>query len=446
MQATKLTHLALGDKRLDNRCNQLISQLLENPTESIPQACGDWKTTKAAYRFFSNEAVRGENIMQAQYHETQERIHAIDGTILVAQDTTDVDYSTHPRTQGLGYLQGEQLFGIKVHSALAISEGGIPLGLLAQTRWIRDMAEFGKRRMKGKEKRSLEEKESNRWLRTVRTVERRIPKERHTVVVGDREADIYALFAMKRAGNIDLLVRAKHNRYLWGINKRLFAKVATSPCVGTYVVQVEKAGHRKERVAVLSIRYTPVTLAAKHGNGAIKLWVVSAEEQEPPAGIQPIKWVLLTTIRVLTYEKAVEVLRWYTRRWLIERLHYTLKSGCRIEELQLQERDRLERALAVYTAVAWRLLWMTYEAREHRGETVEKILTKEEVKVLSRVSKKKTITTIREGVVELAKLGGFMGRRGDRDPGVKTLWIGIRRFTDIMDGWHLAQLKDVGKG
>lgn len=446
MQKTTLPHLALGDKRLDTRCQQLIAQLLQNPTESIPEACGDWKTTKAAYRFFSNKTVRAEKIMQAQYQETQQRINESDGTLLVAQDTTDLDYSSHPRTQGLGYLQGEHLFGIKVHSALAISEKGVPLGLLAQTRWIRDIGSFGKRRMKGREKRPLEEKESNRWLTTVRAIEQRIPTKKQTIVIGDRESDMYELFAMKRAENIQLLVRAKTNRYLWGIDKRLFERVATSPLTGTVSVRVEKAGYRKERIALLSIRYTAVTLASKHGRGAIKLWVVLAEEQEPPAGMHAIKWILLTTAPVGTYEKAVQIVSWYAKRWLIERLHYTLKSGCRIEELQLQEKDRLERALGVYTIVAWKLLWMTYEARVHPTEPVEKILTKEEVTVLCQIARKRTITTIHEGVVQLAKLGGFLARRLDKEPGVKTLWIGIRRFTDIMDGWQLAQQKDVGKG
>lgn len=446
MQAVPLSHLALRDKRLNTRCNQLIAQLVQNPTESIPEACGTWKTTKAAYRFFSNEHVHAEQIMHAQYQETQDRIQATEGIILVAQDTTDLDYSTHPRTQGLGYLQGERLFGMKMHSALAIDQRGVPLGVLAQTRWIRDMGTFGKRRMKGREKRPIEEKESHRWLTTVQSIEKSIPAGKKVIVIGDREADMYELFAMKRAPHIDLLVRAKTNRYLWGTNKRLFEKVHATPVAGLLSIRIEKAGYRRERVAQLSIRYTPVTLASKKGTGAIKLWVVTAEETQPPTGVQPLKWILLTTVPVTSYKNATEVLTWYTRRWVIERFHYTLKSGCRIEELQLQERDRLERAVALYTVVAWRLLWMTYKAREYPEGSVSTILSKEEVMVLSRVSKKRTITTIREGVRQLAKLGGFLARKGDKDPGVKTLWLGIRRFHDIMEGWRLAKKKDVGKG
>lgn len=448
METTSLPHLALGDKRLDRRCNQLVDQFVKKPTTSIPQACGNWKGTKAAYRFFTNDKVNTEKILSAHYEETRKRIGESEGIVLVAQDTTDCDYTTHPRTLGLGYLQGERLFGIKMHSALAISQVGVPLGLLSQTRWIRDIGEFGKRRMPGKEKRPIEEKESNRWLTTVREIEGRIPKRKEVVVTYDREADMYALFAMKRAANVHLLVRAKHNRYLWGIQKRLFAKVLGTDSEGTLTISVQKTPQRRIRQVNLTVRFTQVTLASKYGRGAIRLWAVAAEEEEPPLGVQPIRWILLTTVSVGTYAKAVEVIDWYTKRWLIERFHYALKSGCKIEELQLQEKGRLERALAVYVIVAWKLLWITYEAREHPGESVAAILTQEEVEVLCAVSKEslQKSPTIHEAVRMLAKLGGFLGRKSDKEPGVKTLWIGMRRFTDMMTAWYIFQQKDVGKG
>ncbi len=443
-----LATIHLGDTRLDKRCNVLIDQFMKRPTMSIPEACGSWKSTKAAYRFFTNDAVSAEKILQAQYQQTRQRIKETNGIVLVAQDTTDIDYTTHLRTQGLGYLQGEKQFGIKMHSALAISQSGIPLGLLAQKRWIRDIAEFGKRRMPGKEKRPIEEKETNRWLTTVKEIEARLPQTKEAVIIGDREADLYELFALKRKANVHLLVRAKHNRYLWGVKKRLFAKVLETDSVGTLTITVQKTPHRRIHQVNLMVRFTQVTLASKYGKGAIRLFVVVAEEEKPPQGVQPIRWILLTTVPVTTCTKAVEVINWYTKRWLIERFHYTLKSGCKIEGLQLQERDRLERAIAVYTIVAWRLLWIIYESREYPEGNVSRILTKEEWDVLCTVSKKKKEVpkTIHEGVMMIAKLGGFLARKGDKEPGVKTLWIGIRRFTDIMQGWKMAQQKDVGKG
>jgi hypothetical protein len=292
----------------------------------------------------------------------------------------------------------------------------------------------------------MEEKESNRWLTSVREVEKQISSQQQVVVIGDRESDIYELFAMKRAENVQLLVRAKANRYLAGTKKRLFDKLAEAPLAGTKTIQVSKNAQRAIRDVVVEIRYTAITMASKFGKGAIKAWAVMAEEKNPPDGTQPVRWRLITTIPVTTYEKAQQILDWYAKRWLIERFHYTLKSGCKIEELQLQERSRLERALSLYDIVAWQLLWITYEAREHPDASVYEIVTPDEWNVLCAMNKtKEHLPTIHEGVLLIAKLGGFLARKGDKDPGVKKLWVGWRCLTDIMRGWYLAKEKVVEK-
>lgn len=371
MISTSLPNLDLGDKRLDRRCNRLIDQFVKKPSMSMPEACGTWKSTKGAYRFYTNDAVNSEKILEAHFQKTQQKIKEAEGIILVAQDTTDIDYTFHYRTQGLGYLQGEHLFGIKIHSGLAISEKGVPLGLLSQKRYIRDIGSFGKRRMPMKHKRAKEEIESIRWLETVRNVEKRIPEKREAIVIGDREADIYALFALKRASNIHLLVRAEHNRYLWGVQKRLFTKISGAEKASILSINVQKHGQRRIRKVDLTVRFTNVTLASKNGKGAIRLWAVEAKEEEPPQGVTPIRWLLLTSVPVTSFIEAKQKITWYTKRWLIERFHFILKSGCGIEELQLQEKERLEREHAVYSIIAWKLLWMTYEARVHPEVTGE---------------------------------------------------------------------------
>jgi transposase len=233
-----------------------------------------------------------------------------------------------------------------------------------------------------------------------------------------------------------------------GSTKRLFTKISAADAKGTLIISVQKTPQRRIRKVELAVRFTNVTLASKNSRGAIRLWAIEAKEEKPPQGVKPIRWILLTSVPVTSYTQAEQIITWYTKRWLIERFHYTLKSGCRIEQLQLQERERLERAIATYEIVAWRLLWITYEARENPQENYDLIMTKEEWDVLCAVSKKKKNIpeTIHEGVLMIAKLGGFLGRKGDHEPGVKTLWIGMRRFDDIMQGWHTAKQKDVGKG
>lgn len=214
----------------------------------------------------------------------------------------------------------------------------------------------------------------------------------------------------------------------------------------------------KPRRATLTLKYTPITLKSPdwgkgRAKGRIDLFCVQAAEKNPPKGEQPVSWTLLTTLPVTSYEDAIRIINWYTRRWLIERFHYCLKSGCNIEGLQLQDRRRIERALAIYCIVAWQLLWLTYEAREHPAHSCTKIFSTDEWQALVSMvkhTKKKSREppTMQEVIRLIASLGGFLGRKSDNDPGVKTLWIGLRRFSDIVATWRYlgGGKKDMGKG
>lgn len=448
-----LPNINLGDKRLDRRCLKLIDQFVKSPASSIPQACLSWKDTKAAYRFFENEAVDPDQVLSAHYVHTKQLIAQTEGVILVAQDTTDCDYSTHKQTRNLGYLQGQKLFGIKLHSALAISESGTPLGLLHQKRWIRNITDLGKRRMRAKWKDAP--KESIRWIETFEAVARSVSDNQQVIVIGDRESDLFELFKTQTRpnnSNIHLLVRAKHNRYLAQEQGRLFDQVEGLKAAGEVTLDLERNPRRKARQANLKVAFSPVSLLSSDQKSEVKLSVVCATEINPPKGESPINWLLLATWPVTSFDEALKMLDFYTKRWLIERFHYCLKSGCGIEELQLQEESRLERALAVYSVVAWQLLWLTYEAREHPNASFESILSAEEWRVLCLTHKQskqqQPEPTIHEAVRLIAKLGGFLARKGDKEPGVKTLWIGLRRFHGIMFAWQLFkdQTKDVGKG
>lgn len=337
--------------------------------------------------------------------------------------------------------------GIKVHTALAMSEEGTPYGILAQKQWIRKRSEFRKWRLRGK--RTIRQTENYRWVSTYQQVAKRIPAGKHVVVIADRGAAIYDVFAQPRKKNIDLLIRAK-DRSVVSKQKKLYKTMQTVQTAGVVRIKLQKTPARRQRIAIVGIHFARVTILSSDKKQQMKLWCVAAKEQHPPVDEQGISWVLLTTIPVNGFIDAKRIVSWYTKRWIIERFHYCLKSGCRIEELQLQEEKRLERALAVYSIVAWKLLWITYMAREHPKEAYTRILSKEEWQVLCRVcaGKRKQMekSTIQEAVRMLAKLGGFLGRHGDNQPGIKTLCIGIRRFTDIMNGWNLSKQKDVGKG
>jgi len=177
-------------------------------------------------------------------------------------------------------------------------------------------------------------------------------------------------------------------------------------------------------------------------SGPVKLQVILAEEETAPAKGVPIRWLLLTTLPVETLADAVTCIEYYALRWLIERYHYVLKSGCRIEELQLETAERLHSALATYCIVAWRLLWLTYEARVHPKGSCETFLEEVECKALWSIHHKQRnpppdAPSLREATRWIAQLGGFLARRDDGAPGVKVVWRGWRRFQDMLIPWRL---------
>jgi hypothetical protein len=441
----------LGDKRLDSRLAELVEDLTTKPNATIPEACETAAKTKAAYRFFDSENVRVEDIQKWNYAETEETIKG-HNIILIAQDTSNIDYTKHVSTRGLGYLdKGGK--GIKMHSAIAISEEGLPLGILDQKYWIRKEEDRGKK--KDRHKKSTEEKESQRWLDTKSNVERKVDKTKTIVVMSDRESDIYDYLAQERESRTEILLRASHNREVCGEPKLLFNNILKREIVGYKEIEVTRATDLKKRQAKISIRNGEVEIEPpksrkKENLKSIKLYAVLAKEENPPKEYDEVCWLLLTTIEVKTLEESERMLIWYSYRWIIERYHYVLKSGCQVEKLQLEEEARLERAIAVYCIVAMRILHITYFVRIEPDKSCEEIFERHEWEALYCFQNKittppETAPTILESVMLLAKIGGFMGRKSDGFPGVKVIWRGLRNLYYISQTYLLLK-KDVGNG
>lgn len=270
------------------------------------------------------------------------------------------------------------------------------------------------------------------------------------VTVADREADIYELFALERQENSQLLIRGNHNRRVNHEAKYLRSCMAqTDPC-GQLVVEVPRGDERPARQATLTIRFATLEIQPPRGHlhysqlQPLKIQVVLAEEENPPKGVTAISWLLLTTLAVNCFADAVQCVRWYSYRWLIERYHYVLKSGCRVEELQLETADRIERALATYCIVAWRLLWLTYEARMNPDAPCDTVLETHEWQALYCTIHQSSThpsqpPSLQQAVWWIAQLGGFLGRKHDGNPGVKTIWRGLRRLHDIAATWKLLR-------
>jgi hypothetical protein len=336
--------------------------------------------------------------------------------------------------------------GLHLHSTLAFSTQGTPLGFLDVQCWSRDPADFGKKAKRHRV--PIEEKESFKWLKSFRAVadvQARCPGTT-LVSVGDREADIYELFeeAMAHPDGPKLLVRAEHNRQLHDEQHRLWEMMQSRPDDGIQVLQVPRQGSRAARAAHMSIRYAAVSLSAPTGHKGqpVPVWAVLAQERDAPVGVKPLEWMLLTTIPVTRFEHAVEKLMWYTRRWGIEVLHRTLKSGCRIEHRQLGQADRIEACLSIDLVVAWRIYYLNKLGREVPQSPCTVYFEEAEWKALMVFTTKNPIApaqppTLREAIRRVAGLGGFLGRKSDGEPGTQTLWLGLQRLDDIVAMWRV---------
>ena len=438
----EIENIDFGDNRLNKRLNTLVESFSQSPESSIPAACASVAEVKGVYRFFASDKVKVHKIQRSFFSATIERIHPYQ-RILILQDTSNMDFTTQKGKKDIGYLDSPLSQGIKMHSGLVTCPAGVPLGLICQEFWVRLQEEYGKK--KERKNKPIKDKESQRWLDTVEVAENEIDESKEVIIIGDRESDIYDLFIQKRRKNIHLLMRAAQNRITSGSPRLLFDNISSKEVAGTTEIKVTRAKDRKERIAKLEIRFSQIEIKPpqyrkKENLAPVKLNVILASEVNAPEDVTPVKWLLLTTLPVNTFEEAMECIRLYSLRWLIERYHYVLKSGCKIEKLQLETKERLEKAIAVYCIVAWRLLYITYLSRIAPEETSSKVLKQEEWEALHCFVKKvKTppnkAPTLKESVIMIAKLGGFLGRKGDGEPGVKVLWRGLKRLNDITESY-----------
>jgi hypothetical protein len=443
----ELATVVLGDRRLEARARRVVAQLSRHPGAAFAVAGENGAGAEALYRFFQNEAVRPEAVLEAHAAATWQRARGR-GRVLVAQDTTVLDYTRHRRAEGLGVTHERGGRGIFVHTGLALTEAGEPLGVVHQERWVRPAEEAGKR--DSRRERAWEEKESYRWQRTVAAVSSDRPPQQPVLIIGDRESDVYGLLVSPRPAGVELLVRSAQNRKLSEEAGYLHAALRQGPGAGTLVVEVGRAQERPARSACCEVRFREVTLAVpRHADGGVpklpvRVWAVLLEEPHPPQGEQALHWVLLATWPLTSLEEAVQAAGYYSRRWLVERFHYVLKSGCKLEAAQLRTCARLERLAAVYTIVAWRLLALTYAARLHPERACTLVLSELEWQVLYAhqhhrlPGAEETVTPLGEAFVWVAKLGGYWGRKHDAPPGVKVLWQGLTRLQEMVRGFQLA--------
>lgn len=434
--STELNDLDLGDKRLEKRAAHILKAMMKSPQSSLPKACRNWSSTLATYRFFWNEAVSHEALISPHYEATELRIRQQDSpVILCLQDTTELDFNGQ-KTEGLGRLSYDRQRGMYLHPTLCITPERLPLGITDSWMWSRGLS-------KAADQANPNVKESRRWIEgyeRVAELAQRCPQQR-LIYIGDRESDFYEL--LKRAQQLDypadLLLRAQHNRVLNDDLKLWEAIDQQNELTRITFTKPRKRGEKSRKViqAINVLRYT---LRPK-SKQPMTLTLVQAKEISPPAGQAPLIWRLITNRTVTTAEQAGELIDWYRARWEIEMFFDVLKVGCRVEKLQLDTKERLEKALALYLMVAWRVMFLMRLGRTCPELSADLVFDPLEWKVSFRLGNKALpdgIPTLNQVIRNLATLGGFLGRKGDGEPGTKSLWIGYSRVLDCIYGIQMA--------
>ncbi|ASJ74619.1 IS4 family transposase [Granulosicoccus antarcticus] len=432
----ELGGIDLGDARLNKRAALLAERLAESPADSIPHACQGWAEIQAAYRLFNHECVDFWSIMNPHIQCTMQRMSA-NPVVLCLQDTTTLDFQGQD-IDGLGPLQFESQKGMLLHPTYVVTPGREPLGLIDSWNWAREP-----KQKNGKRPETINE--SERWVEGYERIcesAAQLPDTR-CIYVGDRESDMLAL--MRRAVALDhpadWLVRARHDRALPD-GRKLFASVAEQKPSGTVNFRFRPRRGVKERDVVQHVYVQRVTISDKNGD-AVEASCVIAREQNPPEGMKPVEWRLLSNRAVEDLDQAAELINWYRARWEIEMYFDILKNGCKVESLQLKRLASLEVALAIFMIVAWRINRLMRLGRQCPGMEASLVFEADEIRAAYAMNRKKvpkdTVPTINEVVRLVAMAGGFIGRKSDGEPGAKTLWRGLEKIMSFADGLRYAR-------
>ena len=434
----------LGDKRLEQRLKRVAADLAARPQAPINQASADWAATKAAYRLFANPKASEQKIFAAHQECTVQRMQG-QPIVLAIQDTSYLNYSHHPQTKGLGPIGDSRsdAQGLIMHSTLVVTPEGLPLGLLTQKIWAR--SSYNQQSERERKNTAVEQKESYRWISALQETAELAPANTVVVTLCDREADIYEFLMEAQRLEAQFVLRAAWDRHIEHDDfPRLWPLLAGQAVTGYLTIELPAREKRQKRQARLALRFTAVTLdppqrhrvAVSEPLPSLSLYAVHVKEVEPPAEELAIEWMLLTNIPVHTSDEALQRVEWYRRRWLVEEFHKILKSGCRIEACRLQTAQRLIGYVTLCSVIAWRLYWLTHVNRTTPTAPATTILAPEEVAALQVLSSRALLPTpspltTREAVRLIAKLGGFLGRRHDGEPGITVLWRGWQRLSDL---------------
>jgi hypothetical protein len=437
----------------------VLERLWSGMGQPIPFACQDWASTKAAYRFLSNDRVSEQDILSGHFQASADRFKATQGAILVLQDTTTFSYQRE-RPELIGYtgktsvqrgkhglLKPLTQCGILMHSSLVVTPEGLPLGLAAVKFWTRNKFKgtTALKRHINPTRVPIEEKESYRWLENMRQSTALLGEPVRCIHVGDRESDIYELFCTAHDLCTYFLVRTCVDRLAGDGQHTIADEMEQVKVKGVHRVKIRDAkGH--PMTVTLEVRYQRMTvlppIGKKNRYPALQLTVIHAHERDVPPGRSGIEWKLLTNLSVRSRAEAIEKLDWYAMRWKIETFHKILKSGCKAEDSKLRTADRLANLISVFCILSWRVFWLTMISRCAPQAPLDTAFTPAEIHLLERVVSDSPLTAqappLLRNLIKVARLGGYLARASDPPPGNTVMWRGMQRLTDIQLGYELA--------
>lgn len=430
----------LPDRRLNARLGAILEDFADRPTDSIPQAAGDWGQAKGTYRFLANGRVTwialGDGFARDTARLCQDR-----EVVLAVQDTTSLNLTPNDSIAELGPIDSGGLArGLLVHTTLALTERGSVVGVLGQQCWARP--EPGQP--------GPEEKESGKWIHGIDQARHafyeagdRPPRLIHVM---DREGDVYDVLQWIDDVGDGAIIRCVQDRRVEEPLRTAHAAVRGRPALACKRLTVPRSHGRAARDAWVEVRVLATTLTPDRETyphaWAMEWTLIEVREVDPPPGEKGLHWLLWTRESATTPDEVWEVVRKYTRRWPIEGFHEALKSGCRIEALRLETWERLLKAVVLYSGVAARVVSLRDRSREEPESPATVLLSEDECAVLAArcgTGELAPVLTLRQAVLWIGRLGGHLNRKGDGLPGIRTLWRGMRDLELLVQGFRVAK-------
>lgn len=433
----------LGDRRRTRRLVESAAKIALHPEKTLPQIF-DWNGLRAFYRLCDQETVTLATVQQPHWQQTRQAMgqHPL---VLILHDTTELDFTSHTALQGTGPIGDGRGRGFFQHNSLAVlPQPRQVLGLAYQQWRLRQPAPADDHSSRRKQR----ERESLLWLEGIGAAGRP-PEGCCWVDVGDRGCDIYeAMVAARRVGHA-FLFRLTHQRQVFTTPEQddsdyLLAYARGLPSQGQDRVDIPGRGGRPARTATVQLAAAPVWVPApvktpqRRQQPVVAAWVIRVWEADPPAGVAPLEWLLLTSLPTTTLEELKERRDWYGCRWLVEVYHDVEKNGCSEEDRRFETAERMAACLAVLAVVAVRVLQLRCALAVQPDAPAQQVATAQEIQLVRRFTQHRDRRfSVRDFVRGVARLGGFLGRRSDGEPGVRTLWRGYQRLQDMLLGVQL---------